>query len=98
MSKLYYSAEICHIPVLTLTLNKSLKFASANALKLCLPRITIMNTHTEIHYLAKRVLPANVCLYKHAIMIYKLMKDELCEDEFVQLNFKLVGNARGLIV
>ena len=53
-----------------------------------------MNTHTEIHYLAKRVLPENVCLYKHAIMIYKLMKDELCEDEFVQLNFKLVDNAR----
>ena len=59
-----------------------------------LPGVTIMNTHTEIHNLAKRGLPENVCQYKHAIMIYKLMKNELCEDEFVQLNFQLVNNAR----
>ena len=34
--------------------------------------ISMMNTHTEIHNLAKRGLPENVCLNKHAIMIYKL--------------------------
>ena len=39
-------------------------------------------------------MPADVCLYGHAIMAYKLMKFELCEDEFVQLNFQLVDNAR----
>ena len=27
-------------------------------------------------------------------MVYKLMKGGLCEDEFVQLNFQLVDNAR----
>ena len=33
-------------------------------------------------------------MYKHAIMIYKLMKCELCKDEFLQLNFQLNNNAR----
>ena len=40
-------------------------------------------------------MPADVCLFKHAIMAYKLMKCELSEDEFVQLDFELVDNARG---
>ena len=50
--------------------------------------------HTEIHNLARRSIPADVCLYRHAIMAYKLMKCELCEDEFVQLNFQFVDNAQ----
>ena len=31
--------------------------------------------------------------YRHAIMVYKLIKCDLCEDEFVQLNFQLVDSA-----
>ena len=93
-SKLYYGAEIWNTPCLSLTLNKNLKSALANALKLCPQGITILNTHTLIHNLARRAIPVNVCLYRHAIMTYKLMKCELCEDEFVQLNFQLVDNPR----
>ena len=73
---------------------KNLKAASANVLKLCLQGITIWNTHPEIHNLAKRAMPANVCLYRHVIMAFKVVKGELCEDKFVQLNFQLVDNAR----
>ena len=36
-----------------------------------------MNTLSEIHDLAKRALPTNVCQYRHAIMIYKLMSNAL---------------------
>ena len=93
-SRLYYGSEVWHIPGLELAQCKSLKFASANAIRNCLPGYTIMNTHTEIHNLAKRALPAKMCMYKHAIMMYKLMKCELCEDEFLQLNFQLNHNAR----
>ena len=39
-------------------------------------------------------MPANFCLYRHAIMAFKLMKGELCEGKFVQLNFQLVENAK----
>ena len=44
-SKLYYGAEVWHIPGLTIQLHNNLKFASANALKQCIPNIT----RTEIH-------------------------------------------------
>ena len=49
--------------------------------------------HTEIQNLARRAMPADVCLYRHVIMAYKLMKCEFCEDKFVQLDFQLVDNA-----
>ena len=75
-SKHILIAEIWHIPGLTLAQNKSLKFTSANALRLCVPGITIINTHTEIHNLSKWALPANVCLYRHVIMLYKLMPNK----------------------
>ena len=53
-----------------------------------------MNTHTEIHNLAKRALPRKVCMYKHVVMLYKLMSNNLRKDEFVQLNFQFNDNAR----
>ena len=46
-SKLYYGAEIWHLPGLALTQLKSLKFASANALKACIPGITNLNTQLK---------------------------------------------------
>ena len=46
-SRLYYGSEVWHIPGLELAQCKSLKFASANAIRNCLPGYTIMNTHTE---------------------------------------------------
>ena len=70
------------------------QLASANALRLCLPCFTVINTHTEIHDQSKRALPGKVCMYRHAIMPYKLMSNDLCEDEFVQLNFQLNDNPR----
>ena len=68
-SKLYYGSEIWHLPGLTLKLKKSIKLASANACKTCIPRENShLLTHTEIHNLAKRALPENVCIYWHAII------------------------------
>ena len=94
-SKLYYGAEIWHLPGLSLMLHKSIKFASANASKLCLNGPDLhLATHTEIHNRAKRAKPAQMILYKHAIMAYKLFRQIMCEDEFVQLNFQFSDNAR----
>ena len=53
-----------------------------------------MDTQTEIHDGTKRALPVKVCMYKHAIMLQKLMSCELCEDEFLHLNFQLNDNVR----
>ena len=89
------SSEIWHIPGLSLALNKSLKFASANAARLCLKGPNLhLSTHTEIHQMAKRAKPAEMILYKHVIIAFKLLNNILCEDEFVQLNFQLVRQCK----
>ena len=94
-SKLYYGSEIWHLPGLELKLKKRLKLASANACKLCLPRENAhLLSHTEIHNLAKRALPENMCLYKHALMIHKMLRNDLCDDEMRNLNFQLADNER----
>ena len=96
-SKLYYGSEIWHLPGLTLKLKKRINLASANACKTCIPRENShLLTHTEIHNLAKRALPENVCIYRHAIILYKLMRNELCDNELMWLNFQIVDNARSL--
>ena len=94
-SKLYYGAEIWHIPGLQLKLKKNIKLASANACKLCIPRGNVhLMTHTEIHAQAKRALPENMCMYKHALMLYKLLRNDLCDDELMYLNFQIADNDR----
>ena len=93
-SKLYYGAEIWHFPGLARDLHKKLKYASANALKLCTPGLTVLNTHTEIHRMADRALPEKMCLYRHAMIMYKLFNNMLCENEFIEMNFQLCDNAR----
>ena len=89
MSKLYYRAEIWHIPGLARTHHKKLNYASANALKLCAPEVTIYSTHTEIHRLSERALPEKMCLYRHAVIMYKLFNNIICENEFLHLNFQI---------
>ena len=94
-SKLYYGAEIWHIPGLSLALNKNIKFASANAAKLYLSGPNLhLATHTEIHQRANTAKRVAMILYRHAIIAFRLFRDILCEYEFVHLNFQLVDNAR----
>ena len=94
MSRLYYGAEVWHIPGLTRILHKKIKLASASALRLCAPGVTAFSTHTEIHQLAERALPEKMCLYRHAILLYKIFNCIICENEFVNLNFQLYDNER----
>ena len=94
-SKLYYGSEIWHLPGLTLKLKKNIELASANACKLCLPRENVhLLTHTEIHSQAKRAMPEDMCIYKHALMLHKLLRNDLCDDELMYLNFQIADNGR----
>ena len=95
MSRLYYGAEVWHIPGLTRILQKKIKLASANALRLCAPGISTYSTHTEIHQIAGRALPEKMCIYRHAIMMYKLFNNIICDNEFMHLNFQFYDNDRG---
>ena len=73
---------------------KKLKNASANALKLCLRKSTLFDTHTDIHAMAKRSPPDNYCKYKHAITMYKLFNICIPSQEHFYLNFQLADNER----
>ena len=69
--------------------------ASANACKLCIPRENAqLLTHTVIHNLAKRAMPEDMCMYKHALILYKLLRNDLCDDERMYLNFQIADNRR----
>ena len=48
----------------------------------------------EIHSLAKRAMPENMCMYKHALMLHKLLRNSLCDDEMMYLNFQIADNRR----
>ena len=93
-SKLYYADEIRHLPGLSRQLKKNLKFASANAPKMCVPNLTVFHTHTQIHNLAGRALPEQMCIYRHALSLYKMFKNQSPDNEFMHLNFQLNDNQR----
>ena len=93
-SKLYYGSEVWHLPGRTETQNKMLKFASANALRIITNEITIFHTHTEIHKMTNRALPDQIIKYKHALMMYKLFRQCVPDEEFINLNFQANLNQR----
>ena len=93
-SKLYYGSEVWHLPDRTVAQNKMIKYASANALRIISNEITIFHTHTQIHNMTKRALPDQMIKYKHALMMFKLLRHCSPEPEFIQLNFQTNLNQR----
>jgi hypothetical protein len=53
-SKLYYGSEVWHIPGLNNQQKKQLNSASAAALKICTPNLTVFPNNTRIHHETKR--------------------------------------------
>ena len=41
-------------------------------------------------------MPEDMCMYKHALMLHKLLRNDLCDDEMMNLNFQLVDNERSM--
>ena len=44
--------------------------------------------------MAERALPEQMCLYRYAVLMFKLFNNIICENEFIQLNFQLYDNNR----
>ena len=38
--------------------------------------------------------PEKMCFYRHAVIMYKLFNNMLCDNEFIEMNFQLCDNAR----
>ena len=76
------------------TPKKSIKKASANALRMCTNDVDIFSTHTEIHRATNRSTPDGLTMYKHAILMYKLFNNHEPLNEHLHANFQLVDNPR----
>ena len=59
--------------------------------------ITIYNTHTEVHRKTGRGLPDQILQYKHGLLMYKLVRNCIIEEEFVQMNFQATPNPRSIL-
>ena len=93
-SKLYYGAEIWHIPTLNQNCKKLLLSASANALKLCNNFYDPSLSYLELHRIHKRALPNNFCLYRHSLLLYKLFNNISPTRDWLDLNFQIVNTSR----
>ena len=82
------------MPELPQSLQKSLKRTSSLALKISIPNNNPFDTNTDTHNKAKRSLPYNVTLYRHALLLYKLFNSEIPSLEHFHLNFQLSNNER----
>ena len=93
-SKLYYGSEVWHLPERTACQNKMIKCASANALRIITNEITIFHTHSQIHAITGRALPDQMIKSKHALLLYKLMRQCMPSKESIQMNFQANLNER----
>ena len=81
-----------------LTLNHELKTRllsiSASALKICTPSYHDRMSYIDLHKINKRATPMEFCYYKHALLSYNLVHNELPIEDWVDLNFQQILGSR----
>ena len=93
-SILYYNAEIWNIPTLSTSLQQRLLSVSASALKICTPSYHDRMSFLELHRINNRATPKQMCQYKHALQLHKLINQGLPTSDWVDLNFQQNFNSR----
>ena len=93
-SVLYYNSEIWNIPTLCPALQQRLLSASASALKICTPSYHDRMSYIELHELNNRATPKQMCRYKHALQLHKLVNLELPTSDWIDLNYQQNFNSR----
>ena len=93
-SILYYNSEIWHLQSLKMNLKQKLLSASAKAIKTCVKYCTNDVSFIRIHEMCDRALPVNFLLYRHALLLHKLMNDHSHTCEWVHLNFNQILTSR----
>ena len=72
-SFLYYNSEIWHLQSLKTNLKQRLLSASSKAIKTCVKYCTNDLSFVRIYEMCERALPENFLLYRHALLLYKLI-------------------------
>ena len=89
-SVLYYNSEIWHLQSLKTNLKHKLLSTSAKAIKTCVKFCTNDVSFVRLHEMYNRSLPENFLLYRHALLLYKLINSDSHTSEWVHLNFNQV--------
>jgi hypothetical protein len=81
-------------------LNQNLKHlllsASANALKVSYNTYDQSISYLELYIQSKRALPTELCVYKHSLLLYKVMREEQPKRDWIDLNFQMINTRRQL--
>ena len=93
-SILYYNSEIWHLPTLNTKLKSNIRTASANALKICTPNYNYLMSYDFIHKENNRAQPNQMLQYKLALMLYKIVRDEIPSREWLALNHEQLFTSR----
>ena len=93
-SVLYYNSEIWHLQSLKTNLKQRLLSASSQAIKTCIKYCTNDLSFVRIHEMCERALPEKFLLYRHALLLYKLINSNLHTCEWVHLNFNQILTSR----
>ena len=93
-SIMYYNSEIWNIPTLHHEAKQKLLSISANALKICTPTYHDRMSHLELHTLNKRATPDQMCVYKQAMVLYKLIETQSPIADWIDLNHQQSFNRR----
>ena len=79
---------------MTIIQKQKLLSISASALKLCTPSYHDRMSYIELHTINNRATPAQMCLYKHSITLYKLINTNIPGLDWIDLNFQQSFNQR----
>ena len=91
---LYYNSEIWHLPTLNANLKRNIRSASANALKICTPNYNYLMSYDYLHTVNKRAQPYKILQYKLALMLFKIVRDQIPSREWLALNHEQVFTSR----
>ena len=90
----HYNSEIWHLQSLKTNLKQRLLSASSQAIKTCIKYCTNDLSFVRIHEMFERALPEKFLLYRHALLLYKLINSNSHTCEWVHLNFNQILTSR----
>ena len=82
------------MPTLKPQIKQLILSASANALKCSQRKPDPMQSFLNIHLEAKRATPEKFMIYKHAILLYKLLNYKIPMTDWIDLNFQQTFGTR----
>ena len=94
-SVLFYNSEVWHLRTLNQSMKNQLLSISAKALKLWMKTLDLwMLSFNNLHEMAGRATPEKLGDYKLALRLYKVFKNQIPTQDWVNLNYNIIQTSR----